>query len=57
MKTKPRIINSHMAAVVDVTLDNPICLEVYENYPSLGRVQIREKGDTMAVGTVSEILY
>jgi translation elongation factor EF-1alpha len=46
-----------MAAVVDVTLEHPICMEVYENYPSLGRVQIREKGDTMAVGTVSEILY
>lgn len=57
LKSKPRIINSNMAAVVDITLDHPICLEVYDNYPSLGRVQIREKGDTMAVGTVSEILH
>jgi len=57
IKKRPRVLNSNMAAIVEVNLENPICLETYSNFQSLGRMQIRDKGETLAVGTIREISY
>ena len=57
IKQKPRCLNSDMAAIVEITLEKPICVETFKNFAALGRVQMRDRGETLAVGTIKEIIY
>ena len=41
LKKKPRILTSQTSAVVQVTCQRPVCLEVFSEYKQLGRFTLR----------------
>lgn len=43
-------------AFVAIEFDEKVCLELYKNMKQLGRITIRDKGDTLAAGVVSEFI-
>lgn len=55
-KKNPRFLTSFQSAEVEITVDNEICLEIYENFSSLGRFQFREKGKSLGDGRIVKIL-
>jgi len=55
-KKNPRTLKSHAHAIVEVKLDRPVCVERFRDIGSLGRVALRDKGETIAIGIVTDIL-
>eukprot|EP01016_Furgasonia_blochmanni_P056400 TRINITY_DN960_c0_g1_i1.p1 TRINITY_DN960_c0_g1~~TRINITY_DN960_c0_g1_i1.p1 ORF type:complete len:594 (+),score=129.30 TRINITY_DN960_c0_g1_i1:202-1983(+) len=55
IKRNPKCLLSNQCAVISVKLDNYLCVELYRNIRSFGRVTIREKFLTLAIGVVTEI--
>ncbi|KAA3680922.1 elongation factor 1 alpha-like protein [Paragonimus westermani] len=53
---KPRCLQSHCTADVEITLDRPVCLEVYDKCKPLGRFMLRVGGESIAGGTVTSVL-
>ncbi|TGZ70558.1 hypothetical protein CRM22_003130 [Opisthorchis felineus] len=53
---KPRCLLGNCTADVEITLDRPVCLEVYERCKSLGRFMLRVGGESIAGGTVTAVL-
>lgn len=53
---KPRCLLGGQTALVEVTPDRPMCLELYSDYKSLGRIALREGGRTLAVGIITSIV-
>lgn len=43
-------------ASVELRAPRPICLERYEDSRALGRFVLRQKGETVAVGMITEVL-
>ncbi len=43
-------------ANVEVMAERGTCMELFKNYPSLGRVVLREKSTTIASGVIISIL-
>ncbi|TPP62412.1 Eukaryotic release factor 3 (Erfs) (Hbs1) [Fasciola gigantica] len=58
MKTvkKPRCLLGNCTADVEITLERPVCLEVYERCKPLGRFMLRVNGESVAGGTVTAVL-
>lgn len=56
-KSRPRCLLKGQSAMVELTLSRTMCLESYQDYRSLGRIALRDSGRTIAVGTITEILY
>jgi translation elongation factor EF-1alpha len=52
LKNKPKWLKKGNFAQVKVRVDEPICLELFQNYKSMGRVAIRKNGVTVAAGTI-----
>lgn len=55
MKARPRALAKGQTAVLEVTLNRQLCLELYTDYRALGRVAIRDGGRTIAVGVVTSL--
>uniref|UniRef100_A0A0E0KUM5 Tr-type G domain-containing protein n=1 Tax=Oryza punctata TaxID=4537 RepID=A0A0E0KUM5_ORYPU len=55
-KTAPRFIKSKQNAVVQVTLDAPVCVQEFSKCRALGRAFLRSSGSTIAVGVVTRVL-
>lgn len=55
-KKNPRFLTSGQHAQVEITADHEICLELYENFQSLGRFQFRDRGRSLGEGRVIKIL-
>ncbi|KAB8082390.1 hypothetical protein EE612_004270, partial [Oryza sativa] len=55
-KTAPRFLKSKQNAVVQVTLDAPVCVEEFSKCRALGRAFLRSCGSTIAVGVVTRVL-
>jgi elongation factor 1 alpha-like protein len=55
-KTAPRFLKSKQNAVVQVTLDAPVCVEEFSKCRALGRAFLRSGGSTIAVGVVTRVL-
>lgn len=51
----PKSIKTGDAAIVKLKPLQPICLEVYKDFPELGRFALRDSGRTIAAGIVKEI--
>jgi elongation factor 1-alpha len=51
----PKSIKTGDAALVRLKPLQPICLEVYKDFPELGRFALRDSGRTIAAGIVKEI--
>lgn len=55
IKKKPRVLPKNSSAVVEITTNRPICLELYKDVKQLGRIMIRYCGTTVAAGLVTKI--
>ncbi|KAM3389511.1 hypothetical protein ACQJBY_011574 [Aegilops geniculata] len=55
-KTAPRFLKSKQNAVVQVTLDQAVCVEEFSKCRALGRAFLRSSGSTIAVGIVTKIM-
>lgn len=56
IRTRARsLLTANMTADVEITLDKPLCLELYSDYRRLGRFMLRDAGATVAVGLVTEL--
>jgi len=55
-KKNPRCLLSGQMAKVEITCERPVCLELFENYPTYGRFTVREKGESIASGKITEII-
>lgn len=56
IKDKPRVLNNGHSAIVEIKLNKPICVELYQNYRELGRFMLRYNGVTIAAGQITEII-
>lgn len=45
-----------MSANVEIKINKPICVELYQNYRELGRFMLRSAGATIAAGQITDIL-
>ncbi|TFJ84718.1 hypothetical protein NSK_003750 [Nannochloropsis salina CCMP1776] len=55
-KERPRCLTGNMLALVEFQCARPVCVERFEDSRPLGRFILRQKGETVAVGIVTEIL-
>jgi elongation factor 1-alpha len=51
----PTFLKTGDSALVKFEPLRPICLEVYTDFPELGRFAVRDMGTTIAAGVVKEI--
>jgi translation elongation factor EF-1alpha len=56
VKKNPRFLTSGQMAQVEISVDRDVCLEIYENFKSLGRFQFRYKGKSLGEGRILKIL-
>ncbi|RWS26972.1 HBS1-like protein [Leptotrombidium deliense] len=56
VKRKPRFLAKNSSAEVQITINRPICVELYQDYKELGRFMLRSKGATIAAGMITKIL-
>lgn len=52
---KPRSLTRGVSAIVEISLDRPICIELYADFRSLGRFTLRDQGKTFSAGIVTKI--
>ncbi|KAL5457135.1 hypothetical protein EMCRGX_G034375 [Ephydatia muelleri] len=55
VKRKPRYLSKNCSAVIQVEVARPVCLECYQDCKELGRITLREGGNTIAAGLVTKI--
>ncbi|KAG9131645.1 hypothetical protein Leryth_009395 [Lithospermum erythrorhizon] len=55
-KKSPRILLAKQNAIVEVILQEMICVEDYSSCRALGRVSLRSSGRTVALGVVSRVI-
>ena len=44
-----------MSAIVEIKINKPLCLELFQNYRELGRFMLRYSGTTVAAGLITEV--
>ncbi|OXU28568.1 hypothetical protein TSAR_004780 [Trichomalopsis sarcophagae] len=55
IKKKPRCLLKNSSAIVEITTQRPICVELHKEVKQLGRVMLRIDGATVAAGLVTKI--
>lgn len=55
LKKKPTFVKSGAIVNVKLQLAAPICVDLFDAYPQLGRFTLRDKGKSIAVGKVIKI--
>ena len=55
LRRNPKAIKSNECAQIEVQLSERMCAELFCNYKIFGRVIIREKKNTLFVGTIKMI--
>ncbi len=55
IEASPKFIKSGDTAIIKVVPMKPICVETFDDYPSLGRFIIRDMKQTMIVGVIKEV--
>ncbi|CAB0029264.1 unnamed protein product [Trichogramma brassicae] len=56
IKKKPRCLIKNTSAIVQITTQRPICVELHKDVKQLGRVMLRVDGTTIAAGLVTKIV-
>lgn len=56
IQENPEFIKVNEGAVVKFKPKKPFCIEVYNDFPQLGRFAVRDMGRTIAVGIVKEVV-
>jgi len=51
----PMLLKTGDCAMVKIVPTKPMCVEVYSEYPSLGRFTVRDNGRTIAVGVIKDV--
>ena len=54
-KQRPRALLKGQSALVEVTPVQAICVELYSDFRALGRIVLRDGGQTLAVGIVTAL--
>ncbi|XP_031826567.2 translation elongation factor EF-1alpha (GTPase) HBS1 isoform X1 [Nomia melanderi] len=54
-KKKPRCLLKNSSAIIEITTQNPVCMELYKDIKQLGRVMLRVEGTTIAAGLVTKL--
>lgn len=55
IKKKPRCLPKNSSAIVEITAQNPVCMELYKDVKQLGRITLRVEGTTIAAGLITKI--
>lgn len=55
VEEKPKFLKSGDSAIVKIRPVRPLCIEIFKEYPELGRFALRDMGTTIAAGVVQEI--
>ena len=55
IKKNPKSIKANDCSEIEIELYDKMCVELFSNYKIFGRVIIREKKDTLFVGTIKMI--
>ncbi|CAL7935325.1 unnamed protein product [Xylocopa violacea] len=55
IKKKPRCLPKNSSAIVELTTQNPVCMELYKDVKQLGRIMLRAEGTTIAAGLITKI--
>jgi len=55
-KTRPRFVKQDQVAIMRLEATGVICMELFKNYPQLGRFTLRDEGKTIAVGKVLKVI-
>lgn len=55
-KKSPRCLTAKQSAMVEVSLQYPVCVETFSESRALGRVFLRSSGRTVAMGKVTRII-
>ncbi|KAJ8668190.1 hypothetical protein QAD02_009853 [Eretmocerus hayati] len=55
IKKKPRCLMKNSSAIVEISTQRPICVELHKDVKQLGRVTLRIDGTTVAAGLVTKI--
>lgn len=56
LKKHPRCLDNQVTAVVEITTQRPVCLELYKDYRRLGSITLRDQGSTIAAGIVVQLI-
>jgi len=56
IKKRPRCLSKNSSAIIEVTTQTPVCMELYKDVKQLGRVMLRLEGTTVAAGLITKIL-
>ena len=51
-----RYLSKNCSAVIQVEVARPVCLECYQDCKELGRITLREGGNTIAAGLVTKVI-
>eukprot|EP01089_Gocevia_fonbrunei_P015809 TRINITY_DN4735_c0_g1_i1.p1 TRINITY_DN4735_c0_g1~~TRINITY_DN4735_c0_g1_i1.p1 ORF type:complete len:333 (-),score=37.10 TRINITY_DN4735_c0_g1_i1:60-1058(-) len=52
---RPRVLGEKQTAMVEITTQHALCLELYADYRKLGSITLRDQGQTIAAGLVTHI--
>ena len=55
LEAEPKFIKSGDAAMVRMVPSKPMCVEVFTEYPPLGRFAVRDMRQTVAVGVIKQV--
>ncbi|XP_020275714.1 HBS1-like protein isoform X1 [Asparagus officinalis] len=55
-KRPPRLLTAKQSAIIEVSLDEAVCVEAFSECRVLGRVILRAAGNTIAVGIVTRVI-
>ena len=50
-----RFLSKNCSAIIQVEVARPVCLECYQDCKELGRITLREGGNTVAAGLVTKV--
>ena len=56
VKNRPKFLRKGQFASIQIKLEERMCLELFSNYKSLGRIVIRRENHTIAAGTITEFV-
>ncbi|KAL5709546.1 hypothetical protein ACHQM5_020223 [Ranunculus cassubicifolius] len=56
LRKSPRVLTSKQSALIEVIVENAVCVEEFSNCRALGRVFLRAYGKTAAVGIVTRVI-
>jgi len=55
LEEEPKFVKTGDAAMVTLAPSKPMCVEVFAEYPPLGRFAVRDMKQTVAVGVIKAV--